>query len=277
MSKKFIVRKGVFLKTNNSTDKIIDKLIISLLPLIIVKTIYYPLTIINLIVAVITYYLGEYLVYYIIKKKKNIKELTLENFTLYSALIIYTFMPPSTSIVLLIAVTLLSAITKVLLGGFAKYKNSPYLVSILIMLLISNIYGISTLNIESATISNYLILLNIIGLGSLLYLVYNNTVKYRVIFSYLGILVILLGVGSLMGGYPLSNMLEAGILLGGIYLVGDSITTPVTNKGQLCYGMLVAVIGFALSFILPATFGVVSVIIGEFFTRRIDSYFMVRE
>ena len=83
MNKKFLVRRGVFIKTPLSTDKIIEKLIISMLPLILVKLVYNIETIITLLVTIITFYLGEYLVYYIRKKKKTINNLTQESFTLY--------------------------------------------------------------------------------------------------------------------------------------------------------------------------------------------------
>lgn len=279
MNKKFLVRRGVFIKTPLSTDKIIEKLIISMLPLILVKLVYNIETIITLLTAIITFYLGEYLVYYLRKKKKTIKNLTQESFTLYSGLLIYLFTPLSTPIYITIILTTLASILKVLLGGFGKYKLNPYIPSILIMMLIQGYYSINPLILVEEKLSTYIILLNIIAIGSLMYLIYNNSIKYKITISHLLTTIILISIISIKSqtlGLNLITLINSGIILISIYLASDSITTPVTTKGQIIYGISLGIISILLINIFPTMFAILPLIIMPLLTKPIDNYFMTK-
>lgn len=279
MNKKFLVRRGVFIKTPLSTDKIIEKLIISMLPLILVKLVYNIETIITLLVTIITFYLGEYLVYYLRKKKKTIKNLTQESFTLYSGLLIYLFTPLSTPIYITIILTTLASILKVLLGGFGKYKLNPYIPSILIMILIQGFYSINPLILVEEKLSTYIILLNIIAIGSLMYLIYNNSIKYKITISHLLTTIILISIISIKSqtlGLNLITLINSGIILISIYLASDSITTPVTTKGQIIYGISLGIISVLLINIFPTMFAILPLIIMPLLTKPIDNYFMTK-
>lgn len=279
MNKKFLVRRGVFIKTPLSTDKIIEKLTISMLPLILVKLVYNIETIITLLVTIITFYLGEYLVYYLRKKKKTIKNLTQESFTLYSGLLIYLFTPLSTPIYITIILTTLASILKVLLGGFGKYKLNPYIPSILIMILIQGYYSINPLILVEEKLSTYIILLNIIAIGSLMYLIYNNSIKYRITISHLLTTIILISIISIKSqtlGLNLITLINSGIILISIYLASDSITTPVTTKGQIIYGISLGIISILLIHIFPTMFAILPLIIMPLLTKPIDNYFMTK-
>lgn len=279
MNKKFLVRRGVFIKTPLSTDKIIEKLIISMLPLILVKLVYNIETIITLLVTIITFYLGEYLVYYLRKKKKTIKNLTQESFTLYSGLLIYLFTPLSTPVYITIILTTLASILKVLLGGFGKYKLNPYIPSILIMILIQGYYSINPLILVEEKLSTYIILLNIIAIGSLMYLIYNNSIKYKITISHLLTTIILISIISIKSqtlGLNLINLINSGIILISIYLASDSITTPVTTKGQIIYGISLGIISILLINIFPTMFAILPLIIMPLLTKPIDNYFMTK-
>lgn len=279
MNKKFLVRRGVFIKTPLSTDKIIEKLIISMLPLILVKLVYNIETIITLLVTIITFYLGEYLVYYLRKKKKTIKNLTQESFTLYSGLLIYLFTPLSTPVYITIILTTLASILKVLLGGFGKYKLNPYIPSILIMILIQGYYSINPLILVEEKLSTYIILLNIIAIGSLMYLIYNNSIKYKITISHLLTTIILISIISIKSqtlGLNLITLINSGIILISIYLASDSITTPVTPKGQIIYGISLGIISILLINIFPTMFAILPLIIMPLLTKPIDNYFMTK-
>lgn len=279
MNKKFLVRRGVFIKTPLSTDKIIEKLIISMLPLILVKLVYNIETIITLLVTIITFYLGEYLVYYLRKKKKTIKNLTQESFTLYSGLLIYLFTPLSTPVYITIILTTLASILKVLLGGFGKYKLNPYIPSILIMILIQGYYSINPLILVEEKLSTYIILLNIIAIGSLMYLIYNNSIKYQITISHLLTTIILISIISIKSqtlGLNLITLINSGIILISIYLASDSITTPVTTKGQIIYGISLGIISILLINIFPTMFAILPLIIMPLLTKPIDNYFMTK-
>lgn len=279
MNKKFLVRRGVFIKTPLSTDKIIEKLIISMLPLILVKLVYNIETIITLLVTIITFYLGEYLVYYLRKKKKTIKNLTQESFTLYSGLLMYLFTPLSTPVYITIILTIIASILKVLLGGFGKYKLNPYIPSIIIMILIQGYYSINPLILVEEKLSTYIILLNIIAIGSLMYLIYNNSIKYKITISHLLTTIIFISIISIKSqtlGLNLITLINSGIILISIYLASDSITTPVTTKGQIIYGISLGIISILLINIFPTMFAILPLIIMPLLTKPIDNYFMTK-
>lgn len=279
MNKKFLVRRGVFIKTPFSTDKIIQKLIISMLPLILVKLIYNIETIITLLTAIITFYLGEYLVYYLRKKKKTIKNLTQESFTLYSGLLIYLFTPISTPVYITIILTTIASILKVLQGGFGKYKLNPYIPTILIMILIQGYYSINPLILTEEKLSTYIILLNIMALGSLMYLIYHNSIKYKITISHLLtalILIIIISIKPQTLGLNLITLINSSIILISIYLATDSITTPVTPKGQIIYGITLGIISILLINIFPTMFAILPLIIMPLLTKPIDNYFMTK-
>ncbi len=250
-----------------------------MLPLILVKIIYYPLTILTLLVTIITFYLGEYLVYYLSKKKKTIKNLTLESFTLYSSLLIYIFTPPSAPLYLTIILTLLASILKVLLGGFGKYKLNPYLPSIFIMTLIDGYYAVSTLNLPAEGPSTYTILLNIMALCSLMYLVYNSSIKYYITLSHLltfTLLVVIVGLVTETTAGNFVALVNSGIILISMYLASDSVTTPVTTKGQVAYGVGLGLMSVLFMNIFPITFAILPLLVMQFLTGAIDNYFMTK-
>ena len=250
-----------------------------MLPLILVKLVYNIETIITLLVTIITFYLGEYLVYYLRKKKKTIKNLTQESFTLYSGLLIYLFTPLSTPVYITIILTTLASILKVLLGGFGKYKLNPYIPSILIMILIQGFYSINPLILVEEKLSTYIILLNIIAIGSLMYLIYNNSIKYKITISHLLTTIILISIISIKSqtlGLNLITLINSGIILISIYLASDSITTPVTTKGQIIYGISLGIISVLLINIFPTMFAILPLIIMPLLTKPIDNYFMTK-
>lgn len=250
-----------------------------MLPLILVKIIYYPLTILTLLVTILTFYLGEYSVYYLSKRKITIHNLTIESFTLYSGLLIYIFTPPSAPLYITIILTLLASILKVLLGGFGKYKQNPYLPTIFIMTLIEGYYAINTLNLPPAGPSTYTILLNIMALCSLMYLIYNSSIKYQITLSHLLTFVLLASVVGVVTGTVAGNfvaLVNSGLILISMYLASDSVTTPVTTKGQVAYGVGLGIMSVLFMSIFPITFAVLPLIVMQFFTKAIDNYFMTK-
>lgn len=249
-----------------------------MLPLILVKIVYNPFSILTLLVTIITFYLGEYLVYYLSKKKKTIKNLTLESFTLYSSLLIYIFTPPSAPLYLTIVLTLLASILKVLLGGFGKYKLNPYLPTIFIMTLIDGYYAVSTLNLPQDP-STYTIILNIMALCSLMYLVYNSSIKYYITLSHLLTFTLLVVIVGLVTGTTAGNfvaLVNSGIILISMYLASDSVTTPVTTKGQVAYGVGLGLMSVLFMNIFPITFAILPLLVMPFLTGAIDNYFMTK-
>lgn len=73
-----------------------------------------------------------------------------------------------------------------------------------------------------------------------LYLFARRVLEPRLPLSYLGAVAIfgwLFGGPGLLMGDPLFHLLSGGVILGGFFMVTDMVTTPVTRKGRIIFGV----------------------------------------
>jgi electron transport complex protein RnfD len=59
-------------------------------------------------------------------------------------------------------------------------------------------------------------------------------ISWHIPFSYLGVVAVL---SWIFGRDPLSNILAGGLILGAFFMATDSVTTPLTKKGQIIFGI----------------------------------------
>lgn len=50
------------------------------------------------------------------------------------------------------------------------------------------------------------------------------------------------GLSWILGGNPLLDVLSGGLLLGAVFMATDYVTSPMTRKGQLIYGLMIGII-----------------------------------
>lgn len=166
---KFNVLKGPFVKSKNSTHKIMLNLLIALFPIIIFsfykngivlykndKTdlfgMFYPLLFI--ITGIITSFLTETLYSFIFLKKKNneLKEYILNSFSIFPGLFVSLVLPLNTPIeILIIGCVVAVIIGKMLYGGFGHNIFNPALIGCLFVL---TCYG-SIINKNGGYINKY--------------------------------------------------------------------------------------------------------------------------
>ena len=73
-----------------------------------------------------------------------------------------------------------------------------------------------------------------------IYLVMRGVLELRLPVSYLGTVAVLawvFGGSGWFNGDPLFHVLAGGVILGGIFMVSDMVTTPVTPKGRIIFGI----------------------------------------
>ncbi|MBD3369455.1 RnfABCDGE type electron transport complex subunit D [Candidatus Fermentibacteria bacterium] len=73
-----------------------------------------------------------------------------------------------------------------------------------------------------------------------LYLVARGVLEVRLPLSYLGTVALLgwvFGGSGWFNGDPLFHVLAGGVILGGLFMVSDMVTTPVTPKGRVIFGV----------------------------------------
>ena len=75
-----------------------------------------------------------------------------------------------------------------------------------------------------------------------LFLISKRIIGWKIPFSYLGTVAVLSWIfagtdGRMFSGNPLFHMFSGGLILGAFYMATDMVTTPVTYKGRLLFGM----------------------------------------
>ena len=73
-----------------------------------------------------------------------------------------------------------------------------------------------------------------------IYLIARGVLELRLPLSYLGTVALfgwIFGGAGLFDGDPLFHVLAGGVILGGFFMVSDMVTTPVTRKGRIIFGI----------------------------------------
>lgn len=85
------------------------------------------------------------------------------------------------------------------------------------------------------------------------YLAITKTIKWKIPFVYiLTVFIINSIISRLLGAgvyYPLFSILSGGLLFGSIFLATESVTSPVTNFGQIMYGLFLGIITVLLRYL----------------------------
>ncbi len=159
---KFNVLKGPFIKSKNSTNKIMKNLFISLIPIILfsfykngiipyvhnktdILGLFYPL--IFILIGLISTFIIEYLyTYFFLKKRKQeLKEYIKNSFSIFPGLFLALILPINTPISILIFGCFMAiVIGKMLYGGFGHNIFNPALIGLLFV--VSSYSAIINLN-----------------------------------------------------------------------------------------------------------------------------------
>ena len=71
------------------------------------------------------------------------------------------------------------------------------------------------------------------------YLIWRGTIRARVPVAFIGTVFVLT---ALLGQQPVYQVLSGGLLLGAIFMATDYVTSPITPKGQIVFGILLGVL-----------------------------------
>ena len=149
---KFSILKGPFIKSKNNTNKIMNNLLVALLPIIIFSFykngiipyqnnkvdlygMFYPL--IFIFIGTITSYITELLYAYIFKKlkKQELKNYMKNSYSIIPGLFVSLVLPLNTPLEILVMASIIAIIFgKMLYGGFGKNIFNPALIGCLFVL-----------------------------------------------------------------------------------------------------------------------------------------------
>lgn len=189
--KEFKVRKGNFLKSNNSTSNMMYTILITLIPFIIYSTFkngIYPIIkgygnlylvfkpLIFVVVASLFGMITEYIYYYLKKDKRDFYSLFAESYAIIPGVFLSLIISINTPIWLVIVGSIIASLSKVLMGGLGKNILNPALTgSLFITVIFSSLVGGYLNPYEVDTISSATPLSNMTASGYLV--TYDNLVK----------------------------------------------------------------------------------------------------
>ena len=130
------------------------------------------------------------------------------------------------------------------------------------------------MNIYDYLIANKQLFLSpIILIISFLYLFINKSIKYNIVFSYIGtILIMLISLGFIKYSdftFPMYQLLNNYILFFGIYMVTDYGVSPTNGEGQIIYGIIIGILSVLFITFIPKIGTIISIIIGSLLLTNI--------
>ena len=189
--KEFKLRKGNFLKSDNSTSNMMYTILITLIPFIIYSTFkngIYPIIkgygnlylvfkpLIFVVVASLFGMITEYIYYYLKKDKRDFYSLFTESYAIIPGVFLSLIISIKTPIWLVIVGSIIASLSKVLMGGLGKNILNPALTgSLFITVIFSSLVGGYLNPYEVDTISSATPLSNMTASGYLV--TYDNLVK----------------------------------------------------------------------------------------------------
>lgn len=177
----------------------------------------------------------------------------------------------------LVGYLLISASYSSLIGG---YLNSYELDAIASSTPLTNLASLNYFGTYETLISPYGNLFNFLfgtipgSLGEVskiliivafIYLTLTKTIKWKIPFMYVltvFIMTFLIGNSVNLGiWYPTFHILSGGLLFGAVFMATDPVTSPITNAGQVLYGISLGILTVILRFLTPYPEGVATSIL----------------
>ena len=100
-----------------------------------------------------------------------------------------------------------------------------------------------------------------------LYLLYKKHITWHIPVSMLA--TVFIGT-ALLGQHPVYHLLSGGLLLGAFYMATDWVTSPITKKGQIIFGVCIGIIVVVFRVLLAPTEGCLAILIMNAFVPLID-------
>ena len=259
---KLVVSAAPHIKSGNSTTKVMLSVIIALLPTTIVGCVYFGLNaVLMVVVAVCSSVIFEYAYQKIMHIKLKIDDLS----AVVTGLLLALNLPSTTPLWMVVLGSFIAIIiTKQLFGGIGYNFANPAIVGRIVVTLcfteatsnyvlpftrgVDAVSGATLLTqissgaqlpefwkvflgLQGGTIGEVCSLALIVG-G--IYLVATNTISRVIPVFYIGTTFI---VTAIFGQNPIYSVFSGGLLLGAIFMATDYVTSPITLKGKMIFGI----------------------------------------
>lgn len=98
-----------------------------------------------------------------------------------------------------------------------------------------------------------------------IYLTMTKVIKWRIPVFYIGTVFCMTCFIGFQGGvgfwYPLFQILSGGLFFGAVFMATDPVTSPVTSKGQILYGICLGILTVVFRYLTPYPEGVLTSIL----------------
>lgn len=265
MTKKLL--KGPFIKSPNSSEKIVKSIIIALIPLIIFKVIHTGLLpylnsqanlylmlspILNIIITTITIIITAYIYHLITPSQSNASSLIKEPKNILMGLILGLIIPSTTPLYLIIIASIITSITESLSHKFHRYLFNPIIVGMIPIIILTNYQITVPQSIEITSI-----ILSIVYLIIFIYLCYKQAIKWQITLSYIITIILAITFITLTNHfsitYLINHIISSSLIFSAIFLATDSLTSPTTKYARIIYGISLGIITLILYYLIPFT------------------------
>lgn len=265
--KKIINPSKVFIKSDNSYKKIINKynissiiyLLLSLIINIIIGNKDLSLSLIKysiisfIITSIVSYTIN------IMKKEYNILKIYKEDSIIFISVIL-SFFGINTNVYIFILSILITLIIK---NSIKKIDISSVLYGILTILLYKY-FNNELVIIFNNDIINYLFSISyqvpLLSIIAFIYIFHNKSIKYNIVLTYIitfSISILLYNIFKELNIYNgLIHLLTSSILFLSVYTISDYRNTPTIGEGNIIYGIIIGIISFIL-YTFIGTIGIV--------------------
>ena len=256
------VSSSPHLRSPHNTSREMYNVVLALLPATVFGVFHFGLhALLVILMSVVTACGTEYVFDYISKRPNTLWDLS----AVVTGLLLALCLPPSVPLYIPFAGALFAILfTKCFFGGLGQNFMNPALAGRVFLLIsfgtamidysydgVSGATPLATLN-EGGTVS---VLKMFLGFASghigvsvaalcvgAAYLIYTDTIKWKVPAATLVVFVIIMGIagpGHFTPLYIAAELAGGGLILGAFFMATDPVTSPMTGLGQLIYGGLI--------------------------------------
>lgn len=300
--KEFIKENKVFIKSNNTTNKIFNRYLYCLIPFILLIVIFNLIwgsvsIIFSLLKAISISLIINTIIQYIfniINKQKNFSKIFLEDKILTISIILGLFSLNSSVLVIIISsmittiikninknISISSSLYGILFIFISKYYFNDFETPLSNLSKLSYIGSFDSIVLPYGSILEYTIGLTpyylspILSIVSFIYLFSKKSIKYNIVFSYvltISFIMLFFGIFNNMNiWYLFFELVTGNLLFLTVFCLTDYPSTPTTGEGQLIYGIVLGLITSILRFIIPELSVIISMILGPLlFTKIIN-------
>ena len=267
--KHFKMKDGPFIYSKDSVCSMMKRLIFAFVPILMLYFYQYGIVpfyshnfgvfvlfcpfIFVMIPAFVYYGVDLFFARFIFQKKDNDLKYHMKHSSYFMyGIVLGLIIPVHTSIILMVIGSFVGAFCgKVIYCGFNRYVFHPSLIGQVFIFTFYSIMSQFYNEYLSFYESNFIIF-SLFYLFLFFYLAFTKTIKWKIPVFYIGIVCLMsFMVGLYQGVNLFVQIMSRGLFIGAVFVVTDSLVSPVTSFGQVIYGIVLGILTVCLHCFVP--------------------------